>query len=217
MSEHRPLVLFDFDGVIADSFSVAYGVMRHVCAHITEEEYRGSFEGNVNDYWERNVFDQSHGPECHHDIEWFSEFIPAFEKNAQMFAGMREVIESLSHQYTLIVISSTITSPIQAFLEKNHIGRYFSEVMGNDVHTHKDEKIRMVFEKYQAHASKCVFVTDSLGDMREATKVNVGSIGVSWGFHPRETLAKGAPFRIVEKAGELPLAVSDYFASIHSQ
>ena len=155
---------------------------------------------------------RDHGPECRHDLDWFSIFTPAFEERATLFAGMREVAEKLSHTYVLIIVSSTITSPIQGFLEKHHIGRYFSEVMGANVHTSKHEKIQMIFEKYGTSAPECVFITDTLGDIREAEAAHVGTIGVSWGFHPPETLKKGEPFRIVERPEEIPATISDYFA-----
>ena len=207
----RKFVLFDFDGVIADSYAVGFETAKKICVHFTEEDFHSVFEGNA---WERHgaLMSRVHGPECQHDIDWFSVFTPAFEEHAKLFSGMREVIEKLSHSYVLIVVSSTLTSPIQGFLEKHHIGRYFSEVMGADVHTSKHEKIKMVFEKYGTLASECVFITDTLGDMREAKLSEVGAIGVSWGFHTEETLIKGEPFRIVETPQEIPPAIADYFA-----
>ena len=204
-------MLFDFDGVIADSYKVAWETAQTLCKRITEEEYKMAFEGNVHERHDA-LMSRDHGPECRHDLDWFSVFTPMFEDKAQLFKGMREVVESLSHLYVLIVVSSTVTSPIQGFLEKHHLGRYFSEVMGADVHTSKREKIRMIFEKYKASASECVFITDTLGDMREARACGVGAIGVSWGFHSRETLEKGEPFRIVEHPSEIVSAISDYFA-----
>ena len=210
MMPHKNFVLFDFDGVISDSYDVAYSVSRKICHRITDEYYKRAFEGNVND-WDWNDIPGSHA-ECRHDTEWFGEYVPAFEEQAKPFEGISDVIKKLSDEYVLIVVSSTITSPIQGFLEKHHLGRYFSEIMGNDVHTHKTEKIRMVFETYATSSSECLFVTDSLGDMRESEEMGVGAVGVTWGWHSRETLEKGHPFRIVETPSEIPIAVADYFA-----
>ena len=209
--QKRRFVLFDFDGVIADSYDIAWMTAQTLCKRVTEKEYKEAFEGNVHD---RHVvmMGADHGPECQHDLDWFGIFTPAFEERARLFTGMRETIRTLSHSYVLIIVSSTITSPIQGFLEKYHVGRYFSEVMGADVHTSKHEKIQMVFEKYSTKASECVFITDTLGDMREAKAAGVGAIGVSWGFHSRETLTEGGPFRIVEAPEGIAPAIADYFA-----
>ena len=211
----RPLVLFDFDGVIADSFTTALHVAQMMCVHITEDSYLKSFEENVHDWWEREIEQAKHGPECKHDIDWFGEFVPLFEKQVIPFAGMESVIHELSKKYLLIVISSTITSPIQGFLEKYHLGRYFSEILGSDIHTKKTEKIQIVFDKYAVSAKDCVFITDSLGDMREATEKNVDAIGVTWGWHNREVLERGKPFRIVDTPKDITLAIDDYFAQNH--
>src|SRR3989344_5914334 len=208
----RKFVLFDFDGVIADSYNVAWETAQTLCKRVTEREYREAFEGNVHEKHDA-LMSRDHGPECRHDLDWFSIFTPAFEGRATLFPGMREIVEKLSHKYVLVIVSSTLTSPIQGFLEKHHIGRYFSEVMGADVHTSKREKIQMIFEKYKISSSECVFITDTLGDMREAKAAGVGAIGVSWGFHSRETLSKDEPLRIVESPQDMPRAISDYFSS----
>jgi phosphoglycolate phosphatase-like HAD superfamily hydrolase len=83
--------------------------------------------------------------------------------------------------------------------------------MGNDVHKSKVEKIKMVFQKYGICNNDCVFITDTLGDMREATKMNVGSIGVTWGFNKPNVLKLGNPFCITERPSDLPLAIFEYF------
>lgn len=207
--DKKKFVLFDFDGVIADSWSVAYTTARTVFPGLGEEKYRKMFEGNVYEAHDAMVSDEK--PERGTDEDWFDIYTPMFEKEARLFDGMKEVIETLSHDYILIIVSSTITSPIQGFLEKHHIGRYFSEVMGADVHTSKHEKIKMIFKKYDVFAEDCVFITDTLGDMREARKAEVGSIGVSWGFHGKDALKEAEPFRVVDTPIEIIESIREYF------
>ena len=207
----KKLVLFDFDGVIADSFPLCVTVMKEICTVITVEEQRASFDGNVHDSFSKYM-QQVHGPECHHDKDWFDAYLPHFD-TVQPFPGIIDVLHQLSHTYLLIVVSSTVTSPIQGFLEKHHVGRYFSDVLGADVHEYKDEKIKMIFERYNAAPEDCVFITDTLGDMKEARKVGDGSIATSYGFQERPSLLKGEPFTIVDSPLEIPGAIENYFTS----
>ena len=116
---------------------------------------------------------------------------------------MPEVLQKLSENFELIIISSTLTAPIKEILEKEDLNKYFTEIMGNDVHKSKIEKIKMVFDKYQTNPGECVFITDTLGDIKEANHMNVKSIAVSWGFNHRETLEKGNPMKIVNDPEEL--------------
>ncbi len=204
----KKFILFDFDGVIADSFLPAFEIQKMICPHLTEDIYRKRFEGNIND-WEEPI--NVHTEECRHDIDFFTEYIPRMKKEVQIVRGMKEVILELEKNYRLIVISSTITSPIQEFLEGHDLANHFAQIMGNDVHTSKIKKIKMVFEKYGVKSKDCVFITDTLGDMHEAEKTGVGTVGITWGFHTPETLLRGKPFRLVEKPSDLLTAVADYF------
>ena len=184
-----------------------------MCPLVSEDDHRRMFEGNINETHGAWLASKPHVPECHHDADYFEIYTPLFLKSVTPFPGIAAVIEQLVSEHRLIIISSTITSPINGFLKRFNMQEYFTEVMGNDVHASKVEKMRMVFEKYGITAADCVFITDTLGDMREAAEHGMGTIGCSWGFHTHETLEKGIPFRIVDTPGQLPDAVADYFAS----
>ena len=125
---------------------------------------------------------------------------------------MDDAIKKLHGAYTLAVISSTSVSGITQFLDAHNLSGYFSDILGRDSHHSKVEKMRMIFEKYNVTAAQCVYITDTLGDMREAQAHEMGTIASTWGVHPRETLEKGIPFRILNTPQELPDAVDDYFA-----
>lgn len=204
----KKFILFDFDGVIADSFRPAFEIQKMICPHLTEDIYRKRFEGNIND-WEEPI--NVHTEECRHDIDFFTEYIPRMKNEVRIVPGMKDVIIELEKNHKMVVISSTITSPIQEFLERHDLANHFVKIMGNDVHKSKIEKIKMVFEEYSVEAGNCVFVTDTLGDMREAGKMSVGAIGITWGFHTTKTLLNGKPFRLIENPNDLLATVSDYF------
>lgn len=172
----KKFILFDFDGVIADSFQPAFEIQKMICPNLTEDIYQKRFEGNIND-WEKPI--NVHTEECRHDIDFFTEYIPRMKKEVQIIPEMKDVIIELEKNYIMIVISSTITSPIQEFLEEHDLSDHFTQIMGNDVHKSKVEKMKMVFEKYKVKANDCIFITDTLGDMREAEKMSVETIGVT--------------------------------------
>ncbi|MFA6601954.1 MAG: HAD-IA family hydrolase [Candidatus Paceibacterota bacterium] len=203
-------ILFDFDGVIVNSFSAAFGVHKLICPAATEDDYRKAFEGNINDWQMKTV---KHDERCRHDLDFFAEYIPRMKK-IELVAGMSEVIEKLSKSYSLIVISSTLSAPIGELLEKYKLASFFQEIMGNDVHTSKVEKMKIFFAKYKTDAQHCLFITDTLGDMREGAKVNVSAVGVTWGFHDKERLVQGKPVAIVESPEELVGVVEKYFAGV---
>jgi len=200
-------ILFDFDGVIVDSFAPAFEVNKKMCPVMTEADYRRRFEGNINNWMEIEI---KHDERCRHDLDFFTEYIPKM-KDIVTFEEMSEIVKDLAKSYNLIIISSTLTLLIDELLKRNNLSEYFMEIMGNDIHTSKIEKIKMVFSKYNIGSKDCVFITDTLGDIREASHSGVGAIAVSWGFNTKETLSKGNPYKIVEKPEELTSAISSYF------
>lgn len=203
-------ILFDFDGVIGDSWDVAFATAKTICPNITEEDHRRRFEGNVNDIKHPETF---HDDDCNHDLDWFDIYTPKMKEGTKLFPGMKEVILDLEKEYMLIIISSTLSFPIEEFLKEHNFQEHFDWIMGNDIHKSKVEKIKMVFEKYGVGSKDCLFITDTLGDMHEAEKMGVPSIGVTWGFCTPETLQKGNPIKLVNTPEELKNAIAEQFAA----
>lgn len=204
----QKFVLFDFDGVIADSTALSYELSKRFHPELTDEMFRRLFEKNVFDSLKEmpgiDVRD--------HADEYYKLFNPRLSDETDLTSGMSDVIERLSTGYTIAIISSTPTSAIHGFLERHSLSGYFADVLGYDIDPSKVEKMRMIFAKYSIAADDCVYITDTLGDMREAKEHRMGTVGVSWGVHDHATLEKGIPFRIVDTPSELPDAVDDYFA-----
>jgi len=203
----KRFVLFDFDGVITDSFRVCLETAQMRCPHLTEEEYRGLFEGSIDE--RRKAM--KHTPECRLDLDFFSIYTPRMMREASVVEGMAEAVRELSPSYGLVIISSTVTASIRSLLDKFGLTDCFAEILGSDIRSSKADKIKMIMNQFKLSAEDCVFVTDTLGDIGEASQVGVGSIAVSWGFHSRERLERGKPFRVVEKPEDLAPAIGEYF------
>jgi beta-phosphoglucomutase-like phosphatase (HAD superfamily) len=108
-------ILFDFDGVIVDSYQTAFEVNQLICPSISDAEYRRRFEGNINDW---NNDQTKHGANCRHDLDFFELYVPKMNDGVRLVPGMGEVVAKLANEYKLIIISSTISAPISELLEK---------------------------------------------------------------------------------------------------
>ena len=190
------VLLFDFDGVIADTFSFCYRIMQ-ARDGISEDEYRARFEGNINDAPKKPLQNPLAKP-----FDFFGQYHPelmACQPNEEMV----KVVKELARTHTLIIISSTISSSIIQFLEMQGLATFFKEVLGNDVEKSKVKKISGVLERYHIAPTETVFITDTLGDIKEARACGVASIAVTWGYHPVETLEKGSPYKIIDHPNKI--------------
>ena len=205
----KKIVLFDFDGVLVDSYDYSYRISKELSPKLTEDIFRELFEGNIYDGFEK--FD---GEEIDpSDDPFYKAATPILMQTAPI-AGVPEMLKTVNQNHTLIVLSSTISNPIGEYLKKYNLAHYFDAIMGGDVHKSKERKIHMIFEKYVADPADCIFVTDTLGDMKEAAKCSVKSIGVTWGFHEKERMEKGEFFAFVDSVQQIPEAVNTYFANV---
>ena len=80
---------------------------------------------------------------------------------------------------------------------------YFKEILGLKKHKSKVKKFEYLFQTYKLKSEDCIFITDTLGDILEGNKVNVRTIAVDFGFHEKERLEKGNPFKIISSFEEL--------------
>ncbi len=207
MTKQERVILFDFDGVIVPTFDVGFDIARMRQPDVTEDEYRQRFEGNINNPVKQVMGTDLPKPAV---IDFWSLYTPRLLERVPV-PGMEALIRELAHQYVLVIVSSTLSTSIGMFLEEYQLRDCFAEILGNDVSTSKVEKINSVLQTRQRSISDCVFVTDTLGDLREAAVTGVPSIAVSWGFHDRATLQKGSPRAIVETPTMLQQEIKKYF------
>lgn len=161
------------------------------------EAYRKRFEGNINESVETHVL-EGYRP----DVDFFTEYKPRLLKSA-LFKGMDGIIEHLAETTMLVIISSTTTDLIKKFLALHKLDHFFKEILGNDVHESKIKKIEMIIEKYNVDPEKSFFITDTLGDIKEAHHFGIKTVAVSWGYQSKETLQRGKPFVVVDSPEEL--------------
>ena len=117
----------------------------------------------------------------------------------------------MSKQYILTVVSSSTSSFIEKFLEKENIRQCFSDILGSDVDYSKVKKINNLLRDYSINPTDAVYITDTIGDIKEANECNVRSIGVTWGAHDRDTLEKAAPYAVVDDVFGLEETIARFF------
>lgn len=192
------IILLDFDGVIVDSFQMCLSIIRGAEPSLSPAKYRRRFEGNIINHAKDMAAKKV--------VNFFAQYTPKILQ-IPPYQGMPELISALARQTVLAIISSTDTAPITAYLKKFGLSPHISAVLGGDLESSKVKKLHMALTQYDAKPSEAVFITDTLGDIRESHAAQVSAIAVTWGYHDKATLAKGQPDTIVETVPDL----SHYF------
>ena len=198
--------MFDFDGTLVNTIDLAFYIQKQHNPEITKEFFHSFNNGNFLVNYFKAVEDGTIK-----DIpDWDEHYVKGLlELNSHDV--IQKLVLDLAPQYILTVVSSSTSSFIEKFLEKENIRQCFSDILGSDVDYSKVKKINNLLRDYSINPTDAVYITDTIGDIKEANECNVRSIGVTWGAHDRDTLEKAAPYAVVDDVFGLEETIARFF------
>jgi phosphoglycolate phosphatase len=189
-------IIFDFDGVIENTFDICFSIDKERHPKLTKEKFIEKFMGN---YWE-NIPKSDKNPLA---IRKFENKYKKRIKNIKINPVMKKILKTLNKKYNLFIISSTGEGNMLLYFKVNKITKLFKDVLGRESGLSKIEKFKKIFQKYNLTSKECIFITDTLGDIKESQNVSVKTIAVTWGFHDIDLLRTGHPYKIINNNKEL--------------
>jgi len=193
-------VIFDFDGVLIDSFDLIRSIW--------DEQGKGVSVELFKDHHNGNIFEE---PVVSFTEEEAQEFFAKFHERMEdkHLFPLTGQLETLSKNHNLHIISSNSEKVITKFLSSAGIEKHFKEILGKETEKSKIKKFNLLFGRLKTEPRQCVFITDTLGDLLEAQKADIRTIAVSWGFHGENRLKKGNPDLLINGFDELCGAVEE--------
>ena len=179
---NKKIIIFDFDGVLFDTGSFAEELILQGHPGMTREMLKKINAGNF--YEEIKKYAHLKKPET--EEERAQRHIDYAEKksHAQMFDGIKDLLKDLhSLNYILVLNTTAFNRNCLPLLEKHEIKSLFDFIGTAEISKSKTEKFKIIEEKYNANKSDMLFVTDSLGDVKEAEVAEVPTVAVTWGVH----------------------------------
>ena len=192
-------VIFDFDGVIADTYDLGRRIVKEIGHDVSEEDFKAHHDGNV--------FEKPKIPFTDETAKKYFEVYNENITNQKSFFTLDE-LKNLNLNHELFIISSNDERAIINFLSDKKITS-FKEILGVTFHKSKVYKFQHVMKKYGLRKEECILITDTVGDILEANHAGIKSIAVDFGFHERERLEKGNPFRIVSNFKEMKEVIEE--------
>ena len=190
-------IIFDFDGVIHDTFELNLKVScEFEKRNISRNEYKDYFNGNL--FSHKNLKQTS--DDGHND---FYNMIKGGYSLLKIEKEIEKELYLLSEKYNLHIISSNRESILKDYLHLHNLKEIFKEILGFETHKSKVEKFKILLERYNLNKDESIFITDTLGDILEANKVGIKTIAVDFGFHERERLERGNPFKIISSFNDI--------------
>ncbi len=197
------LAMFDYDGVIGDSYEMHVACMLQAFARCsfhaitTPEAVIALYAGNVYDSL----------AEYGLSVTQIDEIIAEY-KNLQgeridsvhLFPGIKEALERIAQSSRIYIITSNISEAVTGILKQKDI-RCVADVLGSDKEKSKTKKIRNLVAQYPG--SQAYYIGDTQGDIIEGRAAGVKTIGVAWGWHSPDQLKLVAPDYMADTPAQL--------------
>ena len=201
-----PLILFDFDGVLADTLEDMIRFAQEACNELGVHHTVVYDDLRNLEVMSFGTFGRACGVPENLVEKFVLECTGKFagkKTPPEIFDGLPGVIRKLSGKNLLVVITGNTTANVNNFLVHHKLQGCFRKIYGVDMPGSKAEKILMAKNQFRAGDEAVFFVGDSLSDISSAREANVISIAVGWGHQGLDMLTSGEPDLMVHSPAEL--------------
>ena len=200
------IIIFDFDGTIADSRNTIVEIANRLAVEFGYEPVKQADLFRLSNLSSRAIIKQSSIPP--YKIPFLLRRVKK-ELNKEIaalkpFSGIQESLAKLKEQdYKLGIITSNLEDNVIAFLKNNNLSSFFEFIYSGSALFGKDKIIKKLIRRKNLPVKHIIYVGDETRDIEAAKKSQVKVIAVAWGFNSASVLAKYQPDFLVTHPQEL--------------
>ena len=204
------LVVFNFDGVLADTYRVLDLVYDRLEGDYKMSDMTAKDKERIRKLSPFDLFKAFHVP-FYKLPKFIQDVIPVYKElisEAPLFEGMREIVEKLKEKDVIcVILSSNNPNLIRKFL-KHHDFEVFDKVVGGAAFFNKQTRLNGVIRSYKVNKSDTLYIGDERRDIEACKKIRVPIAAVTWGYDDYKVLGAGRPKYLVQDMDDLKEALS---------
>lgn len=182
----KKVICFDLDGVLFDTIAVAQQYSMEQFPDMPDDVRSELLSGNFHDQIKQYTDTLPPSTETPEEREIRQAGFAARKLESAMYDGMHDLVTALHKEgYTITMNTTALSRNCMPLLEKVGLISAFDFVATFETARSKVEKFNIIAEKYGVTTADILFITDTLGDIREAQSAGVPTIAVTWGAHDR--------------------------------
>ncbi|SMH59750.1 HAD hydrolase-like protein [Azospirillum agricola] len=206
---HR-LVIFDFDGTLADSFPWFVGVLNGVAGRYGFQPVRPEEMETLRGYDARRIMRHLRVP------LWKLPFIASHMRRLmardidgiQLFDGVPAMLRTLTGRgVTVAIVSSNSVDNIRRILGPENAALVSRYACGASLFG-KPAKFRGILRDTGIPAADAIAIGDELRDIEAARRVGVACAAVTWGYTRGDALEAHRPDRLFRRVEEIPAGLA---------
>jgi len=205
----RPLVIFDFDGTVADSFAETLLAYNHIAPRLRLRTVKVMEVPELRCLGAGQVMQRLGIPMWKLPrlmIAVRSELHDHFH-SVKPFPGITTAVRDL-HQAgcRLAMVTSNSEDNVRNFMSRHGITEFETIIAGATIFG-KATRLRRLIKTANADHAASVYVGDTIPDIRAAQEAKTLAVGVAWGFSDPALLAAEAPDALVMVPGKLAATI----------
>lgn len=201
----KKVVIFDFDGTIANTTELSYQVYEGLFAHYKEKKLSHKEIDDLKrlPLKERMKKQKVSIFKIPSLIRKTRKILAEIIDQAKIYDDMKELLYLLKeHGVILIIVSSNLASSIQMFIEKEEID-VFDHIEASSSYFGKARRIKKMLKKVGVKAQDTIYIGDETRDIIASHQVGIEVIAVAYGFDDKKLLKAEKPTYVVDNVLEL--------------
>lgn len=198
------LILFDYDGVLADTLDDLIHFGQIACDRLGVKHAVTKDDLSNLEVMSFSTFGRACEVPEHLNADFVEISLTLFAEKTtppNIFTGISEVIKYFSQNHKMGIVTTNSSQNVNAFLAQHGLANFIHAVYGVDTAGTKAQKILMAQNQFLE--KKVFMIGDSLSDIRSAREASVTSIAVIWGHQSLEKLKTGDPDYVIDSPSQL--------------
>jgi phosphoglycolate phosphatase len=213
MQNNSKLIIFDFDGTIADTLGALLRISNRLAPEFGYVQIGDEQLANLKylSPWEIIKLSQVALWKLPFLFKRVKEEFPAEVRNVELFPGVAELLNTLKLQgYRLGIVSSNAEANIRSLLKQNQIEQLFDFVTTASTFG-KGKAIDRMMRQYQCPKSDAIYIGDEIRDIQAARSISIRIVAVGWGFNAPTALIDRQPDLLITKPQALLNALAYFY------
>ncbi|MFB5607034.1 MAG: HAD-IA family hydrolase [Candidatus Nitrosomaritimum yanchengensis] len=201
----RPVVIFDFDGTIANTLDSIIDIMNNLSEDFRFRKIRDEDKEYLRGKRPREILN-------HLGISLFKlPFVirkvrREINSHIALLSPSVDLLPALKllkkNKCQLGIVTTNIEENVRKFLHANNLDQFDLFYTSKKIFG-KDKTISKIIRDMKLEKSNVYFVGDEVRDIEAGKKAGVNTIAVSWGYNTKEALAKENPEFLIDSPDDI--------------
>jgi len=211
----KPILIFDFDGTIADTFTPTMVILREEYLRWGDRFHRQHTINQLRSLTIQQIIHTIPGG-------WWKfiylllkakRYVKAHAHQIKAYPGIVYTLHTLHDQgYRLHIVTSNNTANVQHFLRQYGLEEVFTSITPTRGLWRKAKTLHQVCRRLGIRPSEALYFGDEIRDIQACKKAGVPIVSVSYGYNSLAGLQKFSPDHLVKKPSQILTILQKLYA-----